>query len=285
MTDEITIMDYIAVLKKVWWKAALLSLAAGLATFLWLMLQPDIYQSKAVITPATETGKATTALGAFSMLGIDIGGMPKTGELETLFNSDELTVRVFRKYDLWPTLLGDGIDPATGMKKTGWLDNVFGKKEEPKPPGDWDAIRLAKGFLKVAVKKGDTILITVETRSPEGSARVLKCYLDEAKSRMQEEALDRAIKNNRFITDQIARTVDTLTRDRLYTLYGQEVEREMMARNREQFGFRIVDPPRVPDKKFRPMRAKSAVIATVLSFFPFCFLLIVFGKKTPGTDS
>ena len=77
----------------------------------------------------------------------------------------------------------------------------------------------------------------------------MKYYLDEGKSRLQEEAFDRAIKNKKFIEEQIGKTVDALTRDRLYSLYGQEVEREMMARNREQFGFRVVDARRVPDQK------------------------------------
>jgi len=83
----------------------------------------------------------------------------------------------------------------------------------------------------------------------------VKYYLDEGKSRLQEEALDRAVKNKKFIEEQIGKTVDALTRDRLYSLYGQEVEREMMARNREQFGFKVIDAPRVPDRKFKPGEA------------------------------
>jgi hypothetical protein len=55
--------------------------------------------------------------------------------------------------------------------------------------------------------------------------------------------------NKKFIEEQIGKTVDALNRDRLYSLLGQEVEREMMARNREQFGFRIIDVPRIPASK------------------------------------
>jgi LPS O-antigen subunit length determinant protein (WzzB/FepE family) len=103
-------------------------------------------------------------------------------------------------------------------------------------------------------------------------------FLDEAKSRLQEETLDRAIRNKKFIEEQIGKTVDALTRDRLYALYGQEVEREMMARNREQFGFRVIDSPRVPDRKFKPQRAMSAMKATLLAFFLSCAFFLVRGK-------
>ena len=44
----------------------------------------------------------------------------------------------------------------------------------------------------------------------------MRYYLEEAKSRLQEEAFERAVRNKRFIEDQIGRTVDPLTRDRLY---------------------------------------------------------------------
>jgi LPS O-antigen subunit length determinant protein (WzzB/FepE family) len=103
----------------------------------------------------------------------------------------------------------------------------------------------------------------------------VKYYLDEGKSRLQEEALDRAVKNKKFIEEQIGKTVDALTRDRLYSLYGQEVEREMMARNREQYGFRVIDTPRVPDRKFKPRRFLVVILTAVISFFAVWFFFIV----------
>ena len=112
----------------------------------------------------------------------------------------------------------------------------------------------------------------------------MKYYLDEGKSRLQEEALDRAIKNKKFIEEQIGKTVDALNRDRLYSLLGQEVEREMMARNREQFGFRVIDSPRVPDRKFKPKRGLQAFLGMILSFF-VGFVFFVVREKSGKTDS
>jgi LPS O-antigen subunit length determinant protein (WzzB/FepE family) len=107
----------------------------------------------------------------------------------------------------------------------------------------------------------------------------VKYFLDEGKSRLQEETLDRAIRNKKFIEEQIGKTVDALTRERLYALYGQEVEREMMARNREQFGFRVIDSPRVPDRKFKPTRARSGMVAAILAFVFGCGYFLVRGKR------
>jgi hypothetical protein len=49
----------------------------------------------------------------------------------------------------------------------------------------------------------------------------VKYFLDEGNRRLQEEALDRAIKNKKFIENQIGRTVNALARDSLYSLYGR----------------------------------------------------------------
>ena len=48
----------------------------------------------------------------------------------------------------------------------------------------------------------------------------------------------------------------------------------MMARNREQFGFRIIDSPRIPDRKSKPHRGKTAVMAVALTFL---FWVVVLG--------
>jgi len=131
-------------------------------------------------------------------------------------------------------------------------------------------------------KKVGTVSVSFESPSPEGSANIVKYYLDEGKSRLQEEAFDRATKNKKFIEEQIGKTVDALTRDRLYMLYGQEVEREMMGRNREQFGFRVVDAPRMPDRKFKPRRILNAFMSVVLSFLAGWVFFVV--RRTTGRN-
>jgi uncharacterized protein involved in exopolysaccharide biosynthesis len=210
-----------------------------------------------------------------SALGISKPG--KAEDLETLFKSDDLTVRVFRKHDLWPIVFPDRFDPKTGKFKSGG-GGLFGKPQEGKAPTDWDAIRAGKSRLVISLnKKYGTLSLSFESPAAEGSAQIVRYYLDEAKSRLQEEAFERAGKNKKFIEEQIGRTVDALTRDRLYSMYGQEVEREMLARNREQFGFKTIDGARVPDMKFKPNRSKSAILAMILSFFAGCVYFIARG--------
>jgi uncharacterized protein involved in exopolysaccharide biosynthesis len=277
--EEINLGEYFAILHKNGWKIALFSLAVGFVTLLVMFLLPNIYQATAVLTPAVDEKRPNPALGILASLGVDISSPTKVEDLETLFKSNDLTVRVFRKYNLWPIVFRDKFDPSTGKMKFRWADRLFGGEKGQKAPSDWDAIRAAKDRLNVFVnKKTGTISVSFESPSAEGSANIVKYYLDEGKSRLQEEALDRAVKNKKFIEEQIGKTIDALTRDRLYSLYGQEVEREMMGRNREQFGFRVIDAPRVPDRKLKPQRILNAFMSVVLSFLAGWIFVVVRGK-------
>lgn len=279
--EEINFGEYFSILGKVWWKVLLLSLAVGVATFVLMFRQPNIYQATAVIAPAIDEKRPIPSLGALASFGIEVGGgASKVEDLETLFKSNDLTVRVFRKYNLWPIVLKDKFDASTGNMKITWTDRLFGYGREPKIPGDWDAIRAVRACLKVSTnRKNGTVVLSFESPSSDGSANIVRYYLDEGKSRLQDEALDRATKNKKFIEEQIGKTVDALTRDRLYSLYGQEVEREMMARNRDQFGFRVIDAPRTPDRKSGPQRLKTTVLTTLFSSIIWVLILGYKAKK------
>jgi len=274
--DEINLGEYIAILRKNGWKIVLFSLAVGLVTLLVMFQLPDIYQATAVLTPPVDEKRPNPALGVLASVGVDIGSpSSKVEDLETLFQSNDLTASVFRKYNLWPIVFPDRFDPATGKMKPCWTDRLSGGEKGPRAPGDWDAIRVAKDRLHVSTnRKAGTVSVSFESPSAEGSAAIVKYYLDEGKSRLQEEALDRAVKNKKFIEEQIGKTVDALTRDRLYALYGQEVEREMMGRNREQFGFRVVDAPRVPDRKSKPGRGLAVLMGTLFACLVFTIYFV-----------
>jgi uncharacterized protein involved in exopolysaccharide biosynthesis len=132
----------------------------------------------------------------------------------------------------------------------------------------------AEKSLTVSVnRKAGTVFLSFEAPSAEGAAKIVEYYLEEGKSRLQEEAFERASRNKKFIERQIGATADPVTRERLYALYGQEVEREMLARNREQFGFKLIDTPWVPERKSSPRRAKTALLVMVIAFVISAVLL------------
>jgi len=252
-------------------RIAIFTIAVASFTAIWMFLKPDLFKASAVIAPLTDESKTSSALGALASFGLPVGGSSKLEELEALFRSDDLTVRVFRNHDLWRAVFGQRFDPANGKLRIGWRNRVLYGRKKWEVPTDWDAIRVAERSFTVSLnKKVGTLSVAFETLTPDGSAAIVRDYLEEARSRLQEEALQRATRNKRFLSEQIAKSADPVSRDRLYAIYGQEIEREMMAHNREQFGFRVIDDPRIPDRKWGPERAWNIAVASILAFLAGC---------------
>src|SRR5512145_1552482 len=143
---------YAEALRGAWWKIAAVSLAAGLLAYGYTRTQPNLYKASATITPSIEESKQNPALGAIASLGFQAGGPSKVEDLETLFRSNDLTVRVFSKHDLWPIVFHDRYDAKSARMRPSLRDRLLGKADA-KAPGEWDAIRAAKRGLKVAVNR------------------------------------------------------------------------------------------------------------------------------------
>lgn len=275
-----------AMLRREWWKILCLSAGLGLVVLLLLLTQPNYYRSRAMVAPTGDETKPGGTIGALATFGIAIGGPSKIEDLEVLFRSLDLAARVFARHPVWADVLGSRFDPSSKMLRPTVLERITGKG--PRPPDDWDAIRVSDDNLRIVVtKKAGTLTLTFDALSAEAASQIVAWYLEEAKSRMQDEALARARQNRRFLEEQVAQTSDALARDRLFTLLGQEIEKEMMAQNREQYGFKIIDTPRVPDRKAGPKRAIISGAVTLVSalFLAFLFLSRRRPSRTPAPPS
>ena len=115
------------------WKIAGISIAAGLVTFAVMLLQPNLYRASATITPAVDESKPPPALGALGALGIQVGAPSKVEDLESLFKSKDLTVRVFSKNDLWTVVFPGRYDPESKALKPRLVDRVL-RQSKAGPP-------------------------------------------------------------------------------------------------------------------------------------------------------
>jgi hypothetical protein len=123
------------------------------------------------------------------------------------------------KHALWPIVFSGQVRFRISKIKSGLMESLSSGGKGTRLPSDWDAIRAADDRLIDSInKRNGTISDSFDSASPESSASIVGYYLDEGKNRLQEEAMDRAMKNKKFIEEQIGKTVDALTRDRLYSL-------------------------------------------------------------------
>ena len=251
------------------WGIGLFSIGCGAAALLVTFLMPAYFRASALIRPeTTDTSKVSGVLGSLASLGGVSLGPSKIEDLEVVLKSRNLTIRVFDNHELWAAVYPDRYDPATKRIRPGILERLRGGTSDPRPPGKWDSVEAAKDHLAVTTdRRTGTITVSFDARTPETAARIVGFYLDEGKSRLQEEALKRARQNKTFLFDQLQNMVDPIVRDRIYTTYGVEVEKEMLARNREQFGFILVDAPIPPIRRHSPKRLLTTLLAALTAAF------------------
>jgi uncharacterized protein involved in exopolysaccharide biosynthesis len=258
------------------WAIGLFSVGCGAAALLATFFLPVYYRASAMIRPeTTESSKVQGVLGSLVSLGVSLGPS-KIEDLEVVLKSRNLTVRVFENHDLWAAVYPDRYDSATKRIRPEIYERLRGGSSDPRPPGKWDALEAAKAHLAVTTdRRTGTITISFDARTPETAAGIVGLYLDEGKSLLQEEALQRARQNKTFLFGQLQKMVDPILRDRLYATYGVEVEKEMLARNREQFGFALVDAPIPPLRRHSPKRLLTTLLAALTAaFLAFSWFLL-----------
>jgi uncharacterized protein involved in exopolysaccharide biosynthesis len=84
---------------------------------------------------------------------------------------------------------------------------------------------------------------------------------------MSSEARRVALVNRKYLEEQLNTTADPLIRQNIYNLIAQQIERSMTAEAKENFAFRVIDPPRVPDRKYRPLRGEIILQGVVAALF------------------
>jgi len=286
---EITLLDYWRVLRKRRKLIIQVVIAAVLATVVISLLMTNIYQAKAVITPITSkdgrTGDATLSAMAFQLFelpGIRLPGGSSATEIVNLLKSNILREKVIERYQLLPVLFYKKWDTEKKDWKQGPL--VYMKRivhaitsatqrgiseKDPDVPDVWDGLRKLDDIVEINHnKKEDTITITVDYRDPEMAAKMVEYFLTALTDHMSSETRRVATINKQYLEDQLGKTADPLIRQKIYNLIAQQLETSMMAEVKENFAFKVIDPPKVPDKKIKPKR----ILMALLSFVAFIFI-------------
>jgi uncharacterized protein involved in exopolysaccharide biosynthesis len=284
--DEISLLNYWLVIRKRKKVILRIVIAAVLATVVVSLLMPNIYQARAVITPITSReGRAgDSALSVLAMQfgdfpGIRLPGGSSAAEIVNLLKSNILREKVIERYQLLPVLFYKKWDADKKDWKQGPLVYVRRvvnavtsatqrgiSEQDPDVPDVWDGLRALDKIVMIDHnKKQDAITITVDYRDPEMAAKMVEYFLTTLTDHMSSETRRVATINRQYLEDQLGKTADPLIRQKIYNLIAQQVEASMMAEVKENFAFKVIDPPKVPDKKTAPKRTLMVVLSFIVS--------------------
>lgn len=293
--DEINLLDYWRVIWKrrkmiVWIVLAVVFLTAGYSLTL-----TNIYQAKAIITPVTGKdtgGGGLSALasqfgGVAGMAGLALPGSASSAEIVGLLKSNILREKMIQQYNLMPILFHEQWDKERQAWKKGggfslnpltyvsMLTSLLApappastRKKEPGAPDTWDALRLLDGIVKVNQDiKANTITVSVEYHDPDMAAKLVEYFLNALINHMSSETKRVAQTNRKYLEEQLGTTADPFIKQKTYNLIAQQIETSMMAEVKENFAFKVIDPPLAPDKKIKPNRAQMVMLSFVVALF------------------
>jgi len=231
--------------------SSVVALAVAVSAIVSMLIRP-VYEARAVISPAARPAEPASSMGVSaiaSQFGINPPSSPNAWEIMNLLRSDVLKERTIRKYDLLPVLLG---------KRA-----MTGKSEEQRM---WAGIRRFREALGATFnQRENSIRVSITFRDPRTAADLLTFTLGELTDHMSGEARRVAEANRRYLETEVDRTADPFIKAKIYSMIAQQIEASLLAEVKENFAYKVIDPPRVPDRKKGPKRGLIVMISFMAS--------------------
>ncbi|MBN3575093.1 Wzz/FepE/Etk N-terminal domain-containing protein [Vibrio neptunius] len=279
--NEIDLRELLLALWKGKWVVIIATLLITIGGVLFVLSQPNIYKASATLVAVNdEKGGGLAAMasqfgGIASLAGISVG-VGKTDDkslsLATL-ESRKFINAFIDKYALLPILMATKsweqesnklvLDPELydGIR---WLNDP----DDPEislEPSAWEAYKEFKNILTVSEAK-DTGIVTVSIthQSPYVAQQWTQWLVKELNLWMKEESLTDTNRNIEYLEQQLDRTKVVDMQNVFYQLIEEQTKTLMLAEVKDEYAFKVIDPPVVPEEKVGPKRALICVLATLL---------------------
>ena len=251
------------------------------------LFMKNIYKSSAEILPIQQASNGSSLMSRYSGIASLVGvNLPTSGGSENimaLLKSRSLKKETIEKYHLLPIILYNSWDrkDKRWINKEGIIEKIkkailgSGKKIFSK-----QEIRMAKAiktFSKMIDVSEDknlgTITVSVEYPNPVIAANLVKDLLSTLKNRMTKEAIEIARKRKKILENELDKTQDPTIQQKLYSLIAKQEETMVMAKVSEDFAFKVIDPPQIPIKKYKPKRKLIVIVSFIISLILSIFLV------------
>lgn len=288
-------IDLWGLIRTLWagkWTIAGVTMLAGAAAVLLTMWMPNIYRSEALLAPAEDSGSgglmalAGQLGGLASLAGVDLGKGKTTKVtigLEVLKSRAFLSSFIARRNILVPLIAGKKWNPSTGQLQLNsklydeasqrWIG--FGTGDGAHP-SEWMGYKAFISILQVSQSK-DTGLVTLslDHPSPVLAQQWVAWLISDVNEQMRQRDIEEAHKSIDFLKQQLEQTPLSEMQQIFYQLIEKQTQTIMLANAREQYVFKVIDPPVVPEEKVSPRRASIVIMAVMTAFAASVGLVLV----------
>jgi uncharacterized protein involved in exopolysaccharide biosynthesis len=277
--DEIDLRELFGVLwRGKWWIGGITAIASVIAVVFALGL-PNIYQSEALLAPASSSGSGGLAKqygGLASLAGLSLpggGSDDKTALGLEVMKSRFFIAEFIERHDLLvPLMASIGWDQSTGdliiddeiyesaAKK--WVRDVPPSKRAA--PSSQEAKQKFEELLSITEDaKSGFISLSIEHYSPVVAQQWVVWLIEDINNTLREQDVTEAERSIAYLKQQVEATLLTDLQSMFFEMIQAQTETIMLAKVRQEYAFKIIDPAVVPEVKSEPKRALICVLGTL----------------------
>lgn len=139
------------------------------------------------------------------------------------------------------------------------------------------AVEYFKDSLLMVSRDRNTGLIeaSIEWHQPQLAASWLAEMIAAANDRLRTSTIEESDRNLQYLREKLASVNSLPLQQTIASLMEAEMQRNMLAKGRENFAFEVIDPPTVPFRPVRPRKPFLLLIGTFAGFASAMFVVVL----------
>ncbi len=280
-SSEIDLFEVGAVLIRGWPRILGTTVLATFVAVAIALAMPDVYRAQVVLAPADESGSDLGPLaggGALaSLAGLSLGldqGVDKTELALEILRSRRFFADFAERHDvLVPLFAGESWDASTDelvidpdvydVESGRWVrDSKSGRGPAPSMLEGHEAFHELLDVSREGA--GSFVVLSLEHLSPQVAHDWLRWLIEDLNERIRGEDIREAEKSIGYLRLQVEQTEISDLRAVLFELIQSQTEKMVLAQVRDEYAFKTIDPPVVPEKKSGPHRTLICLVGAML---------------------
>ncbi len=273
--DQVDLLELVGVL----WRKKVIILCVtafvSLCSMLFSLSIPNTYKAETILAPTDDNSGGNMASiasqlgGLASFAGVSLGGRSsnKTMLAVEILQSRKFISQFLNRHNLLVPLMA--VDRWDSEKN----ELVYSSEVYDVSSGEWvdkpreqKAIRVFRGGLIVSVdKKTEFVSLSFEHSSPHIAKTWVALLVNDINDEIKKRDVSEARKSIKFLKEQLGKTSIADMQAIFFELIEEQTKTIMFAEVRSEYVFKTIDPPVVPDLKFKPKRSYIVLTATFVA--------------------
>lgn len=244
--------------------------------------KPNVYRSEALLAPSAESDSggglssiASQYGGLASLAGVSLsGGASEIEQTLAILESRVFITEFLDAHDLYVPLFatkaGGLLAPGLTLNnevydrdRAEWRKNA--ETSLSYKPSPWEGYKEFSGRLSVAHnKKNGLIKVSIEWYDPKQAKQWVDWLVIDLNRRIRDRDLEDAKKSIDYLKASLVQTSVIGFREVFYNLIESQTKTMMLAKVREEYVLKTIDPAVVPEEKIGPVRSTYCILVTLL---------------------